>query len=207
MAWEPDYLTVIELADYVRVPDAADDAHMALAISAASRAVDRFTGRQFGRSLGIEARYYTARYDQARLRWCVPIDDLMTTSGLAVAFDSEADETYSSPVTLHALRPVNAPQKGRPWTELVIRPDSTVQPSGLEAGVEVTAWWGWSEVPTAIRQATLLQASRLLSRRDSPYGVAGSPENGSEMRLLAKVDPDVEVALAPYKRRKAWTFA
>jgi hypothetical protein len=72
--------------------------------------------------------------------------------------------------------------------------------------VRVTALWGWSAVPPAIEQATLLQASRLLIRRDSPYGVAGSPEAGTEIRLLARLDPDVDVAVAPYRRRRRVVF-
>jgi hypothetical protein len=46
----------------------------------------------------------------------------------------------------------------------------------------------------------MLQASRFYARRDSPYGVAGSPDLGSEVRLLSKVDPDVAVSLADYVR-------
>jgi hypothetical protein len=64
--------------------------------------------------------------------------------------------------------------------------------------VKVTALWGWTAVPVAVKQATLLQASRFFSRRHSPYGVAGSPELGSEIRLLARVDPDVGVSLRDY---------
>ena len=40
------------------------------------------------------------------------------------------------------------------------------------------------------------EASRWFARRNSPYGIAGSPEMGSELRLLAKLDPDVAVMLA-----------
>jgi hypothetical protein len=46
----------------------------------------------------------------------------------------------------------------------------------------------------------LLQASRLDFRRVAPAGVAGSPETGSEVRLLARVDPDVAVSLKDYIR-------
>ncbi|QJY51253.1 phage gp6-like head-tail connector protein [Pseudonocardia broussonetiae] len=204
MAWAPDYCTTIELRSFVRIPDAdaQDDVQMGLAIAAASRAIDAVTHRQFGVVAAPEARYYTARYDAHRSRWYVEIDDLMTLVGLAVAFDAAGDETYSETVTLHALRPVNAPQKARPYTELVVRPASSVAVNGADAGVKVTALWGWTAVPDAVKQATLLQASRLLQRRDSPYGIAGSPDAGSEMRLLAKVDPDVEVALADYRLRR-----
>jgi len=211
MAWAPDYCTAAELKAYVRIGDTADDTQVALAIAAASRAVDRFCSRnamrrQFGLVASAEARYYTAHYDDARLRWVVEIDDLMTTTGFAFAVDSNADYTYSGSITAYDLKPMNAAARAKPWTELVVRPTSTVFPTDAEDMVKVTAKWGWTSVPDPVKQATLLQASRLLSRRDSPYGIAGSPETGSEMRLLAKVDPDVEVALVDFKR-KQWAFA
>lgn len=199
--WAPDYATTEELAAFVRIGDDLDDVQVALAIAAASRAIDRATRRQFGAVSVAAARTYTAWYDQTRERWVVPIDDLMSTSGLAVAFDSDGDETYSSTITAHSLRPANAAQIGRPWEELVILPGSAVTPTDADNAVEVTALWGWSAVPDAVKQAALLQAARVLARRGSPFGVAGSPEMGSEMRLLAKVDPDVEVALRAYRRR------
>jgi hypothetical protein len=55
-----------------------------------------------------------------------------------------------------------------------------------------------------VEQATLLQASRFHARRFSPYGVAGSPELGSELRLLAKLDADVELALSKAQLVRWW---
>lgn len=203
MAWAPNYCTADELKSFVRIADDLDDVQIGLAIAAASRSIDAHTHRQFGLVDAPEARAYTARFDGARLRWHAEIDDLMTTTGLSVAVDTAADETYAGVVTMYALRPVNAPQTARPYTELVFRPGSSVQPTGLEAGVEVTARWGWTAVPDAVKQACLLQSSRILSRRDSPYGVTGSPESGGELRLLAKVDPDVAVSLRGYMPRRS----
>lgn len=200
MTWAPDYVTSEDLAAYVRVVDDLDNAQMGLAIAAASRAIDRCTRRQFGRVVVAEARTFTAYYNQARDRWLVPIDDLMTDEDLAVAWDSDGDESYSAEVVAYGLRPANAAQIERPWEELAILPSSAVSVDDTDNAVQVTARWGWSEVPSAITQACLLQASRILARRDSPFGIAGSPTMGSEMRLLAKVDPDVEVALRPYRR-------
>jgi hypothetical protein len=200
MAWRPDYATTDELAAFVRIDDSLDDAQLALAIAAASRAVDRASNRQFGLLAAPAPRFYTAQWDRKRCRWYVVIDDLMTSTGLSVAFDENEDETYSSAITDHRLQPANAAAEERPWTELAILPASTVQPTTLTDGVRVTAQWGWTAVPTAIKEATLLQASRLLARRDSPYGVAGSPDAGSEVRLQARLDPDVAVALGPYRR-------
>jgi hypothetical protein len=51
-----------------------------------------------------------------------------------------------------------------------------------------------------VHTATLLQGGRLYTRRSALFGIAGSPESGSEMRLLSKVDPDVAVMLRGYRR-------
>ena len=65
--------------------------------------------------------------------------------------------------------------------------------------MQITANWGWNIIPSAIVNANLIQASRFLKRRDSPFGIAGSPEMGNEMRLLAKLDPDVMLLLQDYR--------
>lgn len=200
MAWAPDYTTPTLLKAFMRVPDAADDVLIAAAITAASRAIDDATHRQFGATASVQARYYTARWDRARCRWVVPIDDLMTVSGLLVAVDTDDSGSYGDLVDEYAAQPVNAAAKGRPWTRFVVHPDSAVQPVARENAVEVTATWGWTAVPGPIATACQMQASRLVSRRDSPYGIAGSPETGSELRLLAKLDPDVAVLVRPYVR-------
>ena len=193
MAWAPDYVSTAELKAYVRISDAVDDATLALAISAASRAVDRHCNRQFGSVAGPELRRYTAEWDRRLSRWRVQFDDLMSVS----AFSAEADAGI---IDVYDLKPVNAAVKSRPWTEMVVDPDSTYRPIGTQDEVAVTAVWGWTSVPDTIKQAVLLQSSRLFSRRTSPFGVAGSPDLGSELRLLAKLDPDVAVTLGPYIR-------
>jgi hypothetical protein len=83
---------------------------------------------------------------------------------------------------------------------LAVRSASAVTPSGRKDAIRITAAWGWDAVPDPIEEACLLQASRLLSRRDSPHGIAGSPEAGSEIRLLERLDPDVAISCRPFRR-------
>jgi hypothetical protein len=203
MGWQPSYTTTEDLASFVRIGDTADDVQLGLAISASSRAIDQRCRRQFGAVAAVEARDYTARWSRSRGGWLVPVDDFQTSTGLEVAVDEDGDGTHELEVTTHRLRPSNAASAGVPWTELLIPVLSgTVGPTPYGPGaVRVTALWGWTAIPPAIEQACLLQASRLLSRRDSPYGIAGSPDTGSEMRLLSRLDPDVAVAVEPYRRR------
>lgn len=203
MAWQPDYATADELRAYLTRSDvvvADDEADFARAISTASRSVDRYTNRQFGLVSAPEARYFTPRYDKKLRKWVVKHDDLMTDIGLSVMADLNDSGVYDSAIGEVAMRPVNAAPKGRPWIAFVVPTASTVQPRNHEASVEVTARWGWTAVPTSVKQATLLQASRLVNRRDAPFGIAGSPDDGSLIRLLSRVDPDVAVVLNPYVR-------
>lgn len=193
MAWQPDYVTATEVTDYARVTDNVDAVWAAMAATGASRAVDKHTNRQFGLVDAPELRNYTARWNRRRCRWVVEIDDLMTSVGLVVA-------TADGTITEYDLEPRNAAAKGRPWTRLVIRPANTVPITGEDEEILGTGKWGWTAFPATVKQASLLQGSRFLARRDSPYGIAGSPQTGSELRLLARVDPDVGVSLTDYVR-------
>lgn len=193
MAWEPDYCTVAELKRYARIPsdNTDDDVEIALDVTAASRAVDEFCGpmRQFG-TVAAQLRTYEARPVRRSGRgyvWRADIDDLTTVSGLVVEVDGEA--VTSDDYTLY---PLNALAEGRAyeWVDL----------AGYATEVEITAAWGWSAVPTPVKRATMMQGNRFRIRRGSPFGIAGSPEQGSELRLLAKIDPDVSVILRKYRR-------
>lgn len=193
MAWAPDYTLSPAMKAYLRIADTADDAQIATYIPTASRAVDDHCNRQFGKVDAPEQRAYTARYDYERARWVVDIDDLQTAVGLVVTVAGTA-------ITKYTLAPVNAVAKGKAWTLLIIGADAEAQPTGEEYEVLPTATWGWTSFPPPVVHATWLQASRFNARRDSPYGIAGSPQNGSELRLLSKVDADVAVSLRGYRR-------
>lgn len=201
MAWAPDYTSVAALKAYVRIPalDTQDDVQLALAVTAASRAVDNATNRQFGLVAAPEARYYTAEYQSCDYRYTVEIDDLMVVTGASIVADSTGEGDYDLAVTSYTLKPANAAAKGKPYTHLWIGSDVSL-PVQVVDGLQVTARWGWTDVPDTVEQATLIQASRFFTRREAPFGIAGSPESGSEMRLLERVDPDVGLMLRPYYR-------
>lgn len=192
MAWKPDYVTTTELADYIVIGDLEDNAQLKLAASAASRAVDRHCHRQFGLVDPAQERRYTARWNRRRCCWVVSVDDLQDLAGLTVTIDGNA-VTFTP-------EPVNAADEGRPYERLVVDSDSVGKPTGLDGEVVATAKWGWTAVPEPVQQATLMQASRFHWRRNAPAGVAGSPDTGSEVRLLARVDPDLAPALTDFVR-------
>lgn len=199
MAWAPDYAEVAELAATLRIGDANDDVELGLAISAASRAIDRFCDRQFGKTDSTEARTFEAKPSRKHGLYLFEIDDLMTTTGLVVTV-SGASVAASG----YELRPVDNDKRGWPWTKLAVASATSPTLGSGPPTVTVTARWGWTAVPATIKAATLLQANRLAQRPKSPFGVAGSPDLGSELRLLERLDPDVGVHIKSYRRYGAY---
>jgi len=197
MTWQPDYVDLVDFRAFVNVGDTVDDAELGLALTSASRAIDDHCNRQFGQVAAAEERFYTARIDHERCAWVVDVDDFMSVIGLVVVI------TDVGTVTTFTKEPVNAAAKGRPWERLLFTDSSEFTPTGAPHEVAVTALWGWSAVLEQVQNATMLQGSRFASRRNSPYGVAGSPDQGSELRLLSRVDPDVAVSLRGLRRTRA----
>lgn len=202
MPWQPPYVTLAELKSYLRISDLTDDAELDLIRETASRAIDQATNRQFGQVDVAEERFYTACFDTRRRRWVVQIEDVQDTTGLLIDLDNANDGTFSTnlPAAEVQLHPFNSAEKDEPFERFIVRHDASAFPVRGEGLVRVTALFGWSAIPDTIKAATLLQANRFNERRNAPFGVAGSPDTGSEVRLLARADPDVKVMVKHFTR-------
>lgn len=194
MPWAPDYLELDETKDYLRVPaaDEQDDPWIAELITAASRAVDGRCERQFGTAAGT--RVYDASSAVPDLTrpgwWLLVTDDLRPDLPVTVSVDGVAVD----PAGVQPL-PRNAAADGLVHTGLRL----AARPGG---DVTVGDGFGWPSVPVQVRTAARLQVGRWHVRRESPYGTAGSPSDGSETRLLARLDPDVAVMLIRLSRTR-----
>ncbi|MGV0600084.1 hypothetical protein ABQE42_10610 [Mycolicibacterium pulveris] len=184
--WAPAYAVADELASWLGVPN-EDTEQLTLAIDAASRAIDRACGRQFG-STDSQTRYYTPEWH--RDRWTVSVDDICTEPVV------EVDGT----VVDVTLLPRNAPANGRPWTR--------IEYTGPRGEVAVTAEFGWATVPYPIMYATLVQASRFYDRRENIAGALNrhrvdDVEYGWAAAGNQELDADVLASVSPYRR--LWT--
>lgn len=194
MPWAPDYIQVQTLADYLKITDINDNDELAFSITGASRAIDLHTNRQFGLVDTPELRKFLPEFRRRKGQWIIEIDDLMTETGLVIELNS------GQQITDFTLLPLNASEKSIPWETISIDKESSVFPSSNTVPINITGQWGWTEIPGSIEQATLLQASRIFARRTSPWGIAGTPDLGSELRLQERLDPDVAVTLGPFIR-------
>ena len=193
----PDYATLAQLKSALRITDQIDDTLLNTAIGAASRFVDGWCDRDFTIADQPEVREYIPTGPKDVLF----IDDCTTV--ISVVTDEDLDRTFSK--TLNAIdfqtEPLNRLQHGLELPINRIRPfeDGSWPTFRNQATVRVEATYGWPEVPIPVRDATILQASRLFTRLDSPLGVAGFGDMGA-MRVSRFVDPDVEILLQPYRR-------
>lgn len=189
------------------------DFEIQIAVESASRAIDDAVNRRFYQDAAVVDRFYTAPTVPSRYYWqreipTIVVDDISTATGLIVKTDPGDDGTYEQVWTLgvdYRLAPINNAADELPWTQIErIRTGNYSFPPHLHR-VQVTAKFGWPTVPVAIQQATLLQAQRLFFRRQAPFGVAGAGAGAGHgdigvIRLLNKIDPDVEVLIKPYTR-------
>lgn len=190
MVWAPDHYVELDgddgLAAFVRT--SVDDPFLADYSTAAARGVDDYCNRQFGQLAAPGAFTYEGR-NAARLAdgtWVLEVDDVQDTAAATVTVDGTA---VAAGTAGYRWWESNAVAKGYPYTALRF----AERPYG---DVVLTAKFGWLAYPAAVRGAVRFQVGRWFIRRESPYGIAGSPDSGSEVRLSARLDPDTRTILA-----------
>jgi hypothetical protein len=194
------YATLTQVKAALRIPsaDTVDDALLTMAVESASRLIDGHTSRRFY-SAGTAVRFFAATDELI-----CEVDDL-ASENIILQTSANANNIYDITwdVTDYQLEPLNGDLDGLPWPYTKIRAiENYLFPIlGKEALVKVTGVFGWPEIPMAVTQACIIQASRIFKRLDSPLGVAGFGDMGA-MRVSRDIDPDVAQLLMPYKRMR-----
>ena len=202
------YVDKTDLKTYIGLSGSGQDTNIDNAINGASRLIDKICGRHFWQDDAVTEKYYTPIN-----HYYVEVDDISTTTGLIVQLDTTDNGAYDKTITLDTdfvLKPFN-PQVHKissttyyfPHTELNIlttRSDETFDPTIIK-NIKITAKFGWSAVPEAISQATLIQATRLWKRKDTPFNVFGNEQTG-QRELFSKIDPDALQLIKGYVKNK-----
>jgi len=193
MAITNGYCTLLDVKSALRITDSMDDTLLETAVESASRLIDGFTARSFSNA-GTAVRNFAAT-DAINLI----IDDAITVT--KVESTDEIGDTYTEwNATDYQLEPVNSRADGlySPYTGIRAVNTYTWPVVDYQALVRITGTWGWASVPTAVKQACVIQSSRIFKRLDSPLGVAGFGDMGA-IRVGRYLDPDVEQLLMPYR--------
>lgn len=194
------YSSVESLKSRFQISDAVDDYELERAVRAASRRVESYCGRErFWRDATVQVRTFQAD----SVTCCrVPVG-ISTTTGLVVKTDEDNDGTYERTLTLSTdfvLRPSNAASRNPAWPydEIHLADNYSFPLLSVRDGVQVTARFGWPEVPDDIREAALILSHRLFKRKETATGVVGFDGLGATVRL-SRTDPDVAELLSPYR--------
>jgi hypothetical protein len=167
------YATRAEVKAALRIgaADTADDALIDSATEAASRLIDGYCNRQFWAYSSATVRVY-----QANTEYVCDIDDIYTTTGFILKTSTFADGNFD--VTWAAtdvqLEPLNGYLDGIEWSFNKLRAIGdylfpTVNANyGEQALVQVTAKYGWAEVPSPVKQACIIQSSRSVQTLGQP---------------------------------------
>lgn len=189
------------------------------AINAASRAVDNYTDRRFWMDATpttqlfqpwTDVRRQMTDYVATSYEMWLPAD-IASSTGLQIATDTNGDGGYATVWGASDFRlwPYSANTPGSMyggWNKL----ESTgrlrfdIRGIGGNRGlmpVRITAQFGWSFLPDAVEQATLLKAAQLFKRKDAPYGVAVFGDIAAV--TITRKDVDVADLLQPYLRDAA----
>ena len=200
MAITNGYASLAQVKAALRITDTVDDALLEIAIEAASREIDGYCERVFYNA-GTATRVYNPTD-----AFLTETDDLISVSALKTssAGDGVFDITWAAGD--YQLEPLNGVTGGltQPFTRIRAI-DSYLFPvyglnniNAYEASVQVTGVFGWSSIPTAVVQATILYSMRQFKRYDAPLGIAGFGEYGP-MRV-SRIDPDIEALLSPFRK-------
>ena len=193
----------VKAALRIGTADTLDDDLIDNCVGAASRLIDGYCNRKFWQSGTAEARVF-----QAEDSFYCSIDDIAGTA-LTLKTSTQADGTFDLTwkVSDYQLEPLNGNLDGLTWSYDKIRAVGdylfpTVNNNyGEQALVQVTAIFGWPSVPEPVTQATIIQASRIFKRYDSPLGVAGFGDLGA-IRVSRFLDPDMAQLVEPYRRMR-----
>lgn len=200
------YATLDELRDWLRIhddDDDVDDDQLTMAIQVASASIDHLCSQTFP-LLDQESLPTTVFAVPVQNRvtgvWTVDMPPTQDPFSSVVTIWTEEEGNWSTVLTLpeSAYKPFGGPV----YDQIVLPDDSGYDPgpdpSAASAAVTITASFGYSEIPRPVVQACLIQASRIVARRDAKFGIVNSLDGSSQARLRASIDNDVAVMLRGY---------
>ena len=201
MAITNGYTTLAAFQAYANMSSITGDETTTIeqAIEAASRTIDRIANRRFYIDASATARLYrTTDF------YTLFVDDIGSTTGLAVNFDADGNGNYTDTQTIDVdfiLDPVTAPQLERPFTQItMVGPTTFPLPISRRPQVQVTAKFGWYDgtPPDDIVEACLILSADYVKRASSVGGVLGLSELGAIR--MSPLGRDISAIVRAYRR-------
>lgn len=190
-----NYATLTQLKTRLALSRGDDDTRLTTALTAASRGIEKYCGRQFNTAGSSTARvYHPDTHSLCRVDDFQSITTLKTDDGDSGTFGT----TWSA--SEYELAPLNGIVDGEAgWPYYTIRVASYSKQfyCWRRASVQVTALWGWAAVPAPVTEACLIAAEEIFKLRDTPFGIGGYGDFGI---VRVRDNPFTARMLSPYRR-------
>ena len=208
MALGDPYITGPELGGYMDEIDLSEadpvrDAELQSAAEAASRDINKVTGRDFNKADSPSARIYIPKTVDL-----VKTDDFFTTTGLVIQILLNG-QPLGDPLSTgqYELFPLNGIVNGDPAPYTGFRiPWPHYRYLMPYYRVQVTAQWGWDAVPADIVQAAKIRAAELYKLRDAPLGVVSVGSGSANYTNKARPVPHWKELAQNYARTERKLF-
>jgi hypothetical protein len=188
------YSTVADLETRLGITAGSASSEMASIMESASRMIDHYTNRRFYTTDADEINYFTPySYDLCK------ISDLISVTSIKT--DEDIDGVYETTWTSNDFNLLPYNQTPKHYIETTPYGNFSFL-AKLKRSVQVVGRFGYctlANCPLDIKQAALLEASRLWKRRDAILGISGTTMFG-QLKLVGDMDPSVRELIRPYVR-------
>jgi len=177
------YASVDELASHLNALNLSTDQqrYFQVCLNTASRQIDGRCDISF--SAASEARYFTpASSGMLKLGYATDVT--------AIDLDLDGDGVYETPLLTSDYQLIGEGQS----TYIILRSTSSNTFLVSPQSIQVTARFGTEDVPDEVKMATILQAARLVKRRDAVFGVIAN--DAGMARINSDFDPDAKQILS-----------
>jgi hypothetical protein len=204
MTTPKDYCTIEDVKASMSLTGTQDDDALQAAVTAASRLIDHHCERYFYQDDAATARVFVAESILA-----VECDDFDPTQTIVVKTDPVGLRTWDQTWTSadYQMEPLNGMRYGMPWPCNRLRAirslyfpvwgGAAVSVRNVVPQVQITAKWGWAQVPDAIFQAAVIQAAATFQAIKAPLGATSFGEAGI-VRVKNQLHPHAQLLIQPY---------
>ena len=213
MATTPkDYCTIEDVKANLKITGTQDDQAIQVAVSAASRLIDHECQRYFYQDDEQDTRQFIAE----DLLTC-EVDDFDPTQTIVLQTDPAGTRTWDQTWSTldYQLEPLNGIYYGMAWPATKIRAirslffplwgGATIAVRNTQALVQLTATFGWPQVPDAVFQAAVIQASAISQASKNPIGASAFGESGI-VRVKNTLHPTAQLLLDPYRKETVYVL-
>lgn len=200
-----DYCSVDDIKEVLAegAVDASYDALLGVLVTRASRAIDRFTGREPG-AYQVESSTTRSFDGPRRCSAELRIGELATSpTSVQMTITTPLGSYTALAASDWYLWPYNAAAEGKPFEKIILDPYNGDYATWMPwpKAVKVSGKFGYStEPPGEIVQAVITQTMKWFKRGQQAFADTGAVVDLGQLTYTKKLDPEVSLIIEHYRK-------